>query len=106
MYKCSFVEDKTIQIRDICAPNGCPNNTRLLIGIASTILYNPEFEADFLDSYIDSIKVTTYINSTRDKIPYIYESYTNSLYVQPKMSILEDLRIADANIETDKAYEF
>lgn len=66
MLRCTIIADKTIEVRDICLPNGCGNNTRLIFGIASTILYNPEFEADVVDSFVDSVKVTTMINSTRD----------------------------------------
>jgi hypothetical protein len=65
LLKCSLIADKTLEIRDICLPNGCSNNTKVTFGIASTILYNPEFEADVIDSFVDSIKVTTMINSTR-----------------------------------------
>jgi len=87
-------------------PNGCVNNTRLTFGIASNILYNPEFEADFLDSFSDSIKVTTMVNSTRDQQPYIYERLQNNLYVLPKMIIIEDLRVSDAKLESVDAYDF
>ena len=67
MLKCSIIADNTLELRDIFLPNGCSNNTKIIFGIASTILYNPEFEADVIDSLADSIKVTTMVNSTRTK---------------------------------------
>ena len=56
-------------------PNGCGASTRLTFGIASNILYNPEFEADVIDSFRDSLKLSMMINSTKDRLstPYIIE---------------------------------
>jgi hypothetical protein len=107
MLKCSLIADKTFEIRDICLPNGCSNNTKVIFGIASTILYNPEFEADVIDAFADSIKVTSMINSTRAKgSSFVIESTERNVFVQPKMSILETLRIADAKLNSFEAYDF
>ena len=78
----------------------------MIFGIASTILYNPEFEADVIDKIIDSIKVTTMVNSTRAKgQAFVIETIQSNLFVQPKMSILETLRIADAKLNSSEAYD-
>ena len=107
MLKCSLIADKTIEIRDMCLPNGCYNNTKVTFGIASTILYNPEFEADVIDSFVDSIKVTTMVNSTRARgQAFVIESTQTNLFVQPKMSILETLRVTDAKLDSSEAHGF
>jgi hypothetical protein len=106
MLKCSIIAENTIELRDICLPNGCSNNTKIIFGIASTILYNPEFEADVIDSIADSIKVTTMVNSTRTKgQAFVIESTQRNVFVQPKMSILETLRITDAKLNSSEAYD-
>ena len=106
MLKCSIIADNTIELRDICLPNGCSNNTKIIFGIASTILYNPEFEADVIDSIADSIKVTTMVNSTRTKgQAFVIETTQRNVFVQPKMSILETLRITDAKLNSSEAYD-
>ena len=106
MLRCSFIADRTLEIRDICLPNGCSNNTKVIFGIASTILYNPEFEADVIDNFVDSIKVTTMVNSTRAKgQAFVIEATQSNVFVQPRMSILETLRIADAKLDSFDAYD-
>jgi len=106
MLKCSIIADNTLELRDICLPNGCSNNTKIIFGIASTILYNPEFEADVIDSLADSIKATTMVNSTRTKgQAFVIESTQRNIFVQPKMSILETLRITDAKLNSSEAYD-
>lgn len=79
----------------------------MTFGIASTILYNPEFEADVIDSFVDSIKVTTMVNSTRARgQAFVIESTQTNLFVQPKMSILETLRVTDAKLDSSEAHDF
>ena len=64
------MEDKTIQIYDICQPNGCSAQMKIAFGIANTILFNPEFEQDPMDPTDDAIKVQMLTNSTRDGNTY------------------------------------
>ena len=110
MLRCSLIADKTLEITDICLPYGCSNNTKVTFGVASTILYNPEFEADVIDSFADSIKVSTLVNSTRvnkneGQAAYVIESTQSNVFVQPKMSVLETLRITDAKLNSSEAYD-
>jgi hypothetical protein len=55
--KCQFIDDKTIQLYEICVPNGCPAQTKITFGIANTILFNPDFEQDPMDPFDDAIKL-------------------------------------------------
>ena len=70
------------------------------------MIYNPDFEADVLTTD-DSVKVIVKQNSTKEiGKSFEIQATLPNVYVQPRMVIIEDLRVSDAFIDETQAYEF
>ena len=62
------------------------------------MIYNPEFEADVLTTD-DSVKVIVKQNSTKENgKAFEIQTSSHNVFVQPRMVIIDDLRVSDALI--------